>query len=136
VDLTLDQAEAKTERLTIVLMHSHIGIGTTLHDDHRAHGSPVGPEYAGIARGLLGWPYEPSGSARGWCRWLLSSCCSSVPRPPRDAILPPRVRWSALTPEVVAMTTYGRSGKGPDLYRLFGITSQAVAAKAQQILSR
>ena len=59
VDLALDQAKAETERPTIVLMHSHIGIGTPLHDDHRAHGSPVGPEYAGIARGLLGWPYEP-----------------------------------------------------------------------------
>jgi transketolase len=59
VDLALDQAAAETERPSIVVMHSHIGIGTPLHDDHRAHGAPVGAEYADIARRLLHWPHEP-----------------------------------------------------------------------------
>jgi len=59
VDLALDDAAAETERPTIVIVHSHIGIGTPLHDDHRAHGSPVGPEYAAIARSLLRWPHPP-----------------------------------------------------------------------------
>lgn len=53
-----------------------------------------------------------------------------VPRLAVEAASP--FGWSVLTPDVVAMTTYGRSGKGPDLYRLFGITPQAVAAKAQR----
>jgi transketolase len=59
VDLALDQAAAETERPSIVVMHSHIGIGTPLHDDHRAHGAPVGAEYADIARRLLHWPHQP-----------------------------------------------------------------------------
>lgn len=59
VDLALEQATAETERPTIIVMHSHIGIGTPIHDDHRAHGSPVGPEYADIARQLLQWPHPP-----------------------------------------------------------------------------
>lgn len=59
IDVALTQAAEETERPTIVLMHSHIGIGTPIHDDHRSHGAAVGPEYAGIARGLLEWPYEP-----------------------------------------------------------------------------
>ena len=59
VDLALDQAAAETERPSVVVMHSHIGIGTPIHDDHRAHGSPVGSEYADIARGLLEWPHGP-----------------------------------------------------------------------------
>ncbi|HXT43549.1 MAG TPA: hypothetical protein VN748_05460 [Pseudonocardiaceae bacterium] len=59
VHFALDQAAAETERPSIVIMHSHIGIGTPLHDDHRSHGSPVGPQYAAIARGLLHWPHQP-----------------------------------------------------------------------------
>jgi transketolase len=59
IDAAFAEAKAETERPSIILMHSHIGVGTPLHDDHRAHGSPVGPSYAGIARGLLGWPYHP-----------------------------------------------------------------------------
>ena len=59
IDAALAEASAETERPTIILMHSHIGIGTPIHDDHRAHGSPVGPAYAGQARALLDWPYEP-----------------------------------------------------------------------------
>jgi transketolase len=59
IDAAFAEAKAETERPSIILMHSHIGVGTPLHDDHRAHGSPVGPSYAGIARGLLGWPYDP-----------------------------------------------------------------------------
>jgi transketolase len=59
IDLALAEADAETERPTIVVMHSHIGIGTPLHDDHRAHGSPVGAAYATIARKLLHWPHPP-----------------------------------------------------------------------------
>jgi transketolase len=59
IDVALTEAAEETERPSIVLMHSHIGIGTPIHDDHRSHGAAVGPEYAGIARGLLEWPYEP-----------------------------------------------------------------------------
>jgi transketolase len=59
IDAAFAEAKAETERPSIILMHSHIGVGTPLHDDHRAHGFPVGPSYAGIARGLLGWPYDP-----------------------------------------------------------------------------
>jgi len=59
IDLAMMEAAAETERPTIVIMHSHIGIGTPIHDDHRAHGSPVGPEYAAIARELLHWAHPP-----------------------------------------------------------------------------
>ena len=59
IDLAIADADAETERPTIVIMHSHIGIGTPIHDDHRAHGAPVGPAYAKIARELLHWPHPP-----------------------------------------------------------------------------
>jgi transketolase len=37
-----------------------------------------------------------------------------------------------LTDQMVGMTTFGASGKGPDLYRYFGITPEAVADAARQ----
>jgi transketolase len=37
---------------------------------------------------------------------------------------------------MVAMTTFGKSGKGPDLYRFFDITPEAVAAKVKEALGR
>ncbi|MGI8851627.1 MAG: transketolase-like TK C-terminal-containing protein, partial [Acidimicrobiales bacterium] len=69
------------------------------------------------------------------------------PASERDAILPPGIPrvaveaaspfgWSALTPDVVGMTTFGKSGKGPDLYRFFAITPEAVAAKVKEVLGR
>jgi transketolase len=59
VDVAIGEAKAETERPSVVVVHSHIGIGTPIHDDHRAHGSPVGPEYALIARELLRWAHPP-----------------------------------------------------------------------------
>ena len=69
----------------MVIMHSHIGIGTPLHDDHKAHGAPVGPAF--------------------------------------------------LAEEVVGPESFGRSGRGPDLYRLFGLTPEAVAAAAMRAIA-
>lgn len=34
------------------------------------------------------------------------------------------------------MTTFGKSANGPDLYRFFGITPEAVAAKVREVPGR
>ena len=44
--------------------------------------------------------------------------------------------WSAFAPVVVGVTTFGRSGKGPDVSRFFGITPEAVAAAAGELLAQ
>ncbi|MGQ0575791.1 MAG: transketolase [Pseudonocardia sp.] len=59
VDRAVADATSRAEQPSIVIAHSHIGIGTPLHDDHRAHGSPIGPGYADVARELLHWPHGP-----------------------------------------------------------------------------
>ncbi len=59
VDAALRLAQQPSERPTLLIAHSHIGIGTPLHDDHRVHGAPIGKEYAGLARDYLRWPYPP-----------------------------------------------------------------------------
>ena len=64
----------------------------------------------------------------------------------RDQVLPPRLPrvvveaaspfgWPGLAEEVVGLESFGRSGRGPDLYRLFGLTPAAVAAAAKQSIA-
>jgi transketolase len=68
----------------------------------------------------------------------------------RDSVLPPsvtrRVAVEAGTPDgwwrytgprgrVIGMTTFGASGKGPDLFRHFGFTAAAVVEAAQSLLA-
>ncbi|MHB8190189.1 MAG: transketolase [Ferrimicrobium sp.] len=59
VDAVLAQASMPSDRPTLVVMHTHIGIGTPLHDDHRVHGAALGAENTEVARDLLHWPYPP-----------------------------------------------------------------------------
>jgi len=59
IDRAFADATARTDQPSLIIGHSHIGIGTPLHDNHKAHGSPIGPQYTAIARELLEWPYPP-----------------------------------------------------------------------------
>jgi transketolase len=65
----------------------------------------------------------------------------------RVAILPPDrptvaveaaspMGWREFADDVVAMTTFGASGKAADLYEHFGITPPAVAARVRALLHR
>jgi transketolase len=44
--------------------------------------------------------------------------------------------WREFADDVVAMTTFGASGKAADLYEHFGITPPAVAARVRALLHR
>ncbi|MDN5930300.1 MAG: transketolase, partial [Pseudonocardia sp.] len=57
IDRAVADAVSRDGQPSIIITHSHIGIGTPLHDSHKAHGNPVGPEYAAVARHLLHWPH-------------------------------------------------------------------------------
>ncbi len=57
IDAAVTAAQQRTYQPSLIVMHSHIGIGTPLHDSHKAHGSPIGEQYAHIARQLLRWPH-------------------------------------------------------------------------------
>jgi transketolase len=69
------------------------------------------------------------------------------PAAERDIVLPPgmpRVAveaastfgWAGIVDRVVGMTTFGASGRAVDLYPHFGITAQAVADAAREIVNR
>jgi len=59
IDHAIARARAEAERPTLVVVRSHIGYGSPIQDNARAHGAPLGPENVAAARRQLGWPYAP-----------------------------------------------------------------------------
>ncbi len=59
VDAVLTTATQTRGQPTLVIMNSHIGIGSPFHDDHRAHGAALGAEAVLATREQLNWPHPP-----------------------------------------------------------------------------
>jgi Transketolase len=59
IDRAVAEAMAETDRPTLVLVHSHIGIGSPLQDTSKAHGAPLGAANAEMARHHLAWQHPP-----------------------------------------------------------------------------
>ena len=59
IDEVIADALDEPDRPTLVVVHSHIGVGSPVVDTAAAHGSPLGSEGADAAREALGWTYEP-----------------------------------------------------------------------------
>jgi transketolase len=59
VDAVLAEATKTRGQPTLVIMNSHIGMGSPYHDDHRAHGAALGAEAVLATREQLKWPHAP-----------------------------------------------------------------------------
>jgi transketolase len=59
VDRVLGAAMATRGQPTLVVMQSHIGIGSPFHDSNRAHGAALGADAVAKTRETLRWPYAP-----------------------------------------------------------------------------
>jgi len=58
-DRVLDDAEAGDGRPTLVRYRSHIGYGApNVQDTSKAHGAPLGPDEARLAKQAYGWPED------------------------------------------------------------------------------
>ncbi len=55
----LELARAETDRPTLIAVRTHLGYGSPLEDNPKAHGAPLGPEAVAATRERLGWPYPP-----------------------------------------------------------------------------
>ena len=57
----LSNAQQQTERPSLIIVRSHIGYGAPhLHDNAKAHGSPLGEEEVRLAKRFYGWPEDAS----------------------------------------------------------------------------
>ncbi len=60
IEAAIRQAQADTERPSLIRVRTHIGFGSPKQDTAGAHGEPLGEEAATAAKQNLGWPLEPT----------------------------------------------------------------------------
>lgn len=57
IDAAIQEAQAETDRPSLLLVHTHIGFGSPhKQDSYHAHGSPLGEEEVAETKKNLGWP--------------------------------------------------------------------------------
>ena len=59
IDEVIADAADAPDRPTLVLVHTHIGMGSTVVDTTAAHGAPLGTAGAAAAREVLRWDHPP-----------------------------------------------------------------------------
>jgi len=55
----IKMAREEKDRPSLISVRTHLGYGSPLQDDPRAHGAPLGPEAVAKTRERLGWEYGP-----------------------------------------------------------------------------
>ncbi len=55
----IKQAQARTDKPSIIICHTHIGQGSPLEGTAKCHGAPLGAENLQKSKEKLGWNYEP-----------------------------------------------------------------------------
>jgi transketolase len=56
IDAAIREAQAETERPSLLLVHTHLGYGSPKQDSFHAHGSPLGEKEVAETKKFLGWP--------------------------------------------------------------------------------
>src|SRR4051812_29392282 len=56
----LDAAVAESQRPSLIVARTHIGIGSPKQDSAKAHGEPLGADAVKATKEKIGWPLEPT----------------------------------------------------------------------------
>jgi transketolase len=60
IDRAIQEAQHNTDRPSLIVVRTHLGFGSPLHDTFQAHGSPLGDDNVIKTKENLDWPLEPS----------------------------------------------------------------------------
>ena len=71
IEGAIAEAQAESERPTLVVTRTHIGFGSPKQDTEKAHGEPLGAENVLTTQKNLGWPslepfFVPEESLNHW----------------------------------------------------------------------
>ncbi len=55
----IKQAQARTDKPSIIICHTHIGYGSPLEGSEKSHGAPLGADNLAKSKKKLGWTYPP-----------------------------------------------------------------------------
>ena len=71
IEAAIGEAQADTERPTLIVTRTHIGFGSPRQDSEKAHGEPLGKENVLITKKNLGWPslepfFVPDDVVQAW----------------------------------------------------------------------
>ncbi len=55
----IKKAQARTDKPSIIICHTHIGHGSPLENSEKCHGAPLGADNLAKSKKKLGWEYEP-----------------------------------------------------------------------------
>lgn len=58
IDAAVAEARADTTRPTLVATRTHIGVGSPLQDNAKAHGAPLGEDNVRATKEVYGWPVD------------------------------------------------------------------------------
>lgn len=59
IDAAIRAAQAQTERPSLIVCRTHIGLKSPLQDNSKVHGAPLGDENLAKTKEAYGWPVEP-----------------------------------------------------------------------------
>jgi transketolase len=60
IDGAIRNARAETTRPSLIIVRTHIGVGSPRQDSEKAHGEPLGAENVRLTKERYGWPQEPA----------------------------------------------------------------------------
>ncbi len=115
----IKKAQARTDKPSIIICHTHIGEGSPLKGSEKIHGSPLGAENLQKSKEKLGWEYPPFE-----CPQEVYDHCAAAGKSGSDA----QTVWAdmfkayeAAYPEVAAEYKAVMAGEKPNLAEIEGL---------------
>ncbi len=115
----IKKAQARTDKPSIIICHTHIGEGSPLKGSEKSHGAPLGAENLQKSKEKLGWEYPPFE-----CPQEVYDHCAAAGKSGSDA----QTVWAdmfkayeAAYPEVAAEYKAVMAGEKPNLAEIEGL---------------
>ena len=112
LDAAITAAKAVTDRPSLIVMRTHLGLGSPLQDTFKAHGEPLGPENVAKTKTHFGWPLDPAFLIPDDVQSYFTSLAQAGAKQ-QDAWNERYAAWKAANADLAAQFERARDGKLP-----------------------